>query len=67
MEKEKVVTCLHSTLSADFLIRIMHLENAKAFKLDDIFKDSEKVKPVKVLTLKINPSKTPSYVNWLIN
>ena len=54
MKKEKVVACLHSSLTDAVFTSIMHLETAKEIwdELKGRYKGSERVRSVKLLTLK---------------
>ncbi|KAK0606793.1 hypothetical protein LWI29_004467 [Acer saccharum] len=54
MKKDKVVTCLHYALSDSVFTSIMHLETSKSIwdELKNRFEGSERVKSVKLLTLK---------------
>ncbi|TXG68897.1 hypothetical protein EZV62_003832 [Acer yangbiense] len=54
MKKDKAVTCLHSALSDSVFTSIMHLETSKSIwdELKSRFEGSERVKSVKLLTLK---------------
>ena len=54
MKKDKAVTCLHSALSDSVFTSIMHLETSKSIwdELKRRFEGSERVKSVKLLTLK---------------
>ncbi|TXG70312.1 hypothetical protein EZV62_005247 [Acer yangbiense] len=54
MKRDKAVTCLHSVLTDSVFISIMHLETAKSIwdELKSRFEGSERVKLVKLLTLK---------------
>ncbi|TXG69605.1 hypothetical protein EZV62_004540 [Acer yangbiense] len=54
MKKDKAVTCLHSALSDSVFTSIMHLETSKSIwdELKNKFEGSERVKSVKLLTLK---------------
>ncbi|TXG64879.1 hypothetical protein EZV62_011873 [Acer yangbiense] len=54
MKKDKTVTCLHSALTDSVFTSIMHLETAKEIwdELKERYEGSERVKNVKMLTLK---------------
>ncbi|TXG70321.1 hypothetical protein EZV62_005256 [Acer yangbiense] len=54
MKRDKAVTCLHSALTDSVFTSIMHLETAKSIwdELNSRFEGSERVKLVKLLTLK---------------
>ncbi|TXG65924.1 hypothetical protein EZV62_007199 [Acer yangbiense] len=54
MKRDKAVTCLHSALTDSVFTSIMHLETAKSIwdELKSRFEGSERVKSVKLLTLK---------------
>ncbi|TXG48236.1 hypothetical protein EZV62_027530 [Acer yangbiense] len=54
MKRDKVVTCLHSALKDSVFTSIMHLETAKEIwdELKERYEGSERVKNVKMLTLK---------------
>ncbi|TXG70323.1 hypothetical protein EZV62_005258 [Acer yangbiense] len=54
MKRDKAVTCLHSALTDSVFTSIMHLETAKSIwdELKSRFEGSEKVKLVKLLTIK---------------
>ncbi|TXG70326.1 hypothetical protein EZV62_005261 [Acer yangbiense] len=54
MKRDKAVTCLHSALTDSVFTSIMHLETTKSIwdELKSRFEGSEKVKLVKLLTLK---------------
>ncbi|TXG64154.1 hypothetical protein EZV62_011148 [Acer yangbiense] len=54
MKRDKVVTCLHSTLQDSVFTSIMHLETSKEIwdELKERYEGSERVRNVKMLTLK---------------
>ncbi|TXG65024.1 hypothetical protein EZV62_012018 [Acer yangbiense] len=54
MKKDKAVTCLHSALTDSVFTSIMHLETTKEIwdELKEMYEGSERVKNVKMLTLK---------------
>ncbi|TXG46600.1 hypothetical protein EZV62_027900 [Acer yangbiense] len=54
MKRDKAITCLHSALTDSVFTTIMHLETAKEIwdELKERYEGSERVKNVKMLTLK---------------